>query len=61
MNHNNESMGARRLQSVVEKILEEISYNAPDYSGETIHISAEFVRERLKGWDDKVALGKYLI
>lgn len=54
-------MGARRLQSVVEKILEEISYNAPDYRGETIHISAEFVRERLKGWDDKVALGKYLI
>ena len=39
-----ENIGARRLQTVMERVLEEISFSAPDRSGETVKIDAAFVR-----------------
>ena len=52
-----ENIGARRLHTVMEKLLEDISFTATDRSGETIVIDAEVVNERvgdlLKGGDLK--------
>ncbi len=42
-----ENIGARRLQTVLEKVLEEISFHAPDLPGQTIPVTASYVRERL--------------
>lgn len=43
-----ESIGARRLITVVEKILEDISFNAPSMSGQEVVVTTELVRERIK-------------
>jgi ATP-dependent HslUV protease ATP-binding subunit HslU len=43
-----ENIGARRLQTVLEKVVEEISFTAPDRSGDRVEIDAEDVR-RLVG------------
>jgi ATP-dependent HslUV protease ATP-binding subunit HslU len=42
-----ENIGARRLQTVLEKVVEEISFTAGDRSGETIAIDADYVRARI--------------
>jgi ATP-dependent HslUV protease ATP-binding subunit HslU len=42
-----ENIGARRLQTIMERVVEEISFAAPDRSGETIVIDADYVRERV--------------
>jgi ATP-dependent HslUV protease ATP-binding subunit HslU len=42
-----ENIGARRLQTVMERLVEDISFEAPDKAGETIIIDAAFVREKV--------------
>ena len=42
-----ENIGARRLQTVLEKVVEEISFTAADHSGETLLIDAEYVNARV--------------
>ena len=42
-----QNIGARRLITVVERVLEEIAFQAPDHAGETIAITRDLVRERL--------------
>lgn len=42
-----ENIGARRLQTVLEKVLEDISFHASDLPGQTIPITGSYVRERL--------------
>ena len=44
-----ENIGARRLQTVMEKLLEDLSYEAEDRAGETVMIDGAYVRERLDG------------
>ena len=43
VNDSVENIGARRLQTVMERVLDEISFTAPDRSGETITIDAAYV------------------
>jgi ATP-dependent HslUV protease ATP-binding subunit HslU len=56
-----ENIGARRLHTVMEKLLEEISFTATDRGGETIEITAKIVNERVgslvKGGD----LSKFIL
>jgi ATP-dependent HslUV protease ATP-binding subunit HslU len=47
MNERNEDIGARRLHTVVERVLEEISYEASDHSGEAVVVDAEYVKSHL--------------
>ena len=47
INETVENIGARRLHTVMEKLLEEISFTAPDRAGETVAIDAAFVHERV--------------
>ena len=56
-----ENIGARRLQTVLEKVLEEISYTASDRSGETIAIDAAYVRERIGGLAQNTDLSRYIL
>jgi ATP-dependent HslUV protease ATP-binding subunit HslU len=56
-----ENIGARRLQTVMEKLLEEISYNAEDRGGEHIVIDAAYVRAQLSGIAKDTDLSKYIL
>lgn len=48
VNEKTENIGARRLHTVLERLLEEVSFNAPDIGPQEITITANYVRERLK-------------
>jgi ATP-dependent HslUV protease ATP-binding subunit HslU len=56
-----ENIGARRLQTVMERLLEEISFEAEDHKGETIRVDADYVRERLAGLAGNTDLSKYIL
>ena len=47
MNRQMENIGARRLQTIMEHVLEETSFRAPEMKGETVVVDAGFVRERM--------------
>lgn len=47
VNDNVENIGARRLQTVMERVLDEISFSATDKSGETLRIDGEYVQTRV--------------
>ena len=47
VNERVENIGARRLYTVMEKLLEELGFEATEYQGKTIHINAAYVNERL--------------
>ena len=61
MNQNTENIGARRLHAVVEKVLEDISFEASERKGEAIIIGESYVIEKLEKMNTKMNLGKYLI
>jgi ATP-dependent HslUV protease ATP-binding subunit HslU len=56
-----ENIGARRLQTVMEKVLEEISFTAADKDGETLTVDADYVRERLGGLTGDTDLSRYIL
>jgi ATP-dependent HslUV protease ATP-binding subunit HslU len=56
-----ENIGARRLQTVMEKVLEEISFTAADRSGETVTIDAAYVRERVGELAQNADLSRYIL
>jgi ATP-dependent HslUV protease ATP-binding subunit HslU len=56
-----ENIGARRLQTVMERLLEEISFEAEDHVGETIRIDAAYVEARLAGLAGNTDLSKYIL
>jgi ATP-dependent HslUV protease ATP-binding subunit HslU len=47
VNARTEDIGARRLQTIVERVIEEISFDASDYEGKTVAIDRAFVTERI--------------
>ncbi len=61
MNETMEEIGARRLHTVMETLLEEISFNADEYQGQVFEIDAEYVKERLGKVYKENNLGKYIL
>ncbi len=61
LNASVENIGARRLQTVMERILDEVSFTAPDRSGETVEITADFVRENIGELAKNVDLSKFIL
>jgi len=61
VNESVENIGARRLQTVMEKLLEEISFEAEDHAGETIKVDAAYVRTRLADLAGDSDLSKYIL
>ncbi len=56
-----ENIGARRLQTVLEKVVEEISFGAADRSGETLTIDAEYVRVRVGDLANNADLSRFIL
>jgi ATP-dependent HslUV protease ATP-binding subunit HslU len=56
-----ENIGARRLQTVMERLLDEISFTATDRSGETVKIDAAYVRERVGELAKNVDLSRFIL
>ncbi|KTR83701.1 ATP-dependent protease [Novosphingobium barchaimii] len=61
VNESVENIGARRLQTIMEKLLEELSFEAEDRQGETVMIDAAYVRERLTELAGDTDLSKYIL
>jgi len=61
VNESIENIGARRLQTVMEKLLEEISFEADEHEGETIKVDAAYVQERLGELAGDSDLSKYIL
>tara|TARA_B110000438_G_scaffold296730_1_gene341881 strand:+ start:221 stop:1531 length:1311 start_codon:yes stop_codon:yes gene_type:complete len=61
VNQNVENIGARRLHTVMEKLLEDISFTATDRGGETVPITAELVQSQVGGLAKKGDLSKFIL
>ena len=61
MNETVENIGARRLQTVMEKLLEDISFNAEDRGGEEITVDAAYVDKQLSDVAKNTDLSKYIL
>ena len=56
-----ENIGARRLQTILERLLDEISFDAPDRSGETLVITAAYVDEKVSTLAGNADLSKFIL
>lgn len=61
VNNEMENIGARRLHTIMEKLLEEISFNAPDMEDKKIAITKDFVDKELKNILENKDLSKYIL
>ncbi|MGH6931011.1 MAG: ATP-dependent protease ATPase subunit HslU [Dongiaceae bacterium] len=61
INSSVENIGARRLHTVLERLLEEISFTATDRAGETIMVDADLVKERVAPLAKNVDLSKFIL
>ena len=61
INHGVENIGARRLHTVMEKLMEEISFTASERSGEAITIDAELVRDTVGSLAKDADLSRYVL
>ncbi|RKF20793.1 ATP-dependent protease ATPase subunit HslU [Altericroceibacterium spongiae] len=61
VNESVENIGARRLQTVMERLLEELSFDAEDRRGETVTVDADYVREKLSNLVQDTNLSKYIL
>jgi ATP-dependent HslUV protease ATP-binding subunit HslU len=56
-----ENIGARRLQTVMERILDDVSFTAPDRSGETVAIDGDFVRRQVGELARNADLSRFIL
>ncbi len=61
VNENTENIGARRLHTVMEKLLERLSFEAADRSGATVRVDHAFVDKELGGLVDDLELSRYIL
>ncbi len=61
MNERVENIGARRLHTIMEKLLEEVSFAASERAGETVTVDAAFVRDRLGNLIADEDLSRYIL
>ena len=61
VNERTENIGARRLQTIMEKLLEDISFDAPDLENKTIAIDATHVKDKLKDIIENEDLSRYIL
>ena len=61
VNERTENIGARRLSTVMERLLDEVSFDAAHRSGQTLHIDAAYVNERLQALSQDEDLSRYIL
>jgi ATP-dependent HslUV protease ATP-binding subunit HslU len=61
VNHAVENIGARRLYTVLERVFEELSFTAPDRTGETVTVDGAFVEEHLGALSRSADMSRYVL
>jgi ATP-dependent HslUV protease ATP-binding subunit HslU len=61
VNNTVENIGARRLQTVLERVLDDVSYTAPDRSGETVKIDSAYVRGEVDELAKNTDLSRFIL
>jgi ATP-dependent HslUV protease ATP-binding subunit HslU len=61
VNDSVENIGARRLQTVLERVLDDVSFTAPDRSGETVTITADYVRAQVENLARNADLSRFIL
>jgi len=61
VNNSVENIGARRLQTVLERVLDDISFTAPDRSGETMRIDGSYVRAQVENLAKNADLSRFIL
>ncbi len=61
VNSRTENIGARRLHTVMEKLLSDVSFNAPDLKGQSVHIDRAYVRNVLSEIIKDEDLSRYIL
>jgi ATP-dependent HslUV protease ATP-binding subunit HslU len=61
VNEKTENIGARRLHTIMEKLLDEVSYTAPEMQGKEISIDAKYVQDRLNPILKDEDLSRYIL
>ncbi|MCB8840577.1 ATP-dependent protease ATPase subunit HslU [Aurantimonas sp. VKM B-3413] len=61
LNGSIENIGARRLQTVMERVLDEISFEAPDKPGQSYRVDAAYVHKALDGIAGDIDLSRYIL
>ncbi len=61
VNERTENIGARRLHTILEKVLDEVSFSAAESSGQKVEITANYVRERVGSLVENVDLSRYIL
>ena len=61
VNERTENIGARRLHTILERLLDEVSFAAPEMHGKEVAIDAEYVRERLAPILNNEDLSRYIL
>jgi ATP-dependent HslUV protease ATP-binding subunit HslU len=61
VNQRTENIGARRLYTVVERLLDRISFEAPDHNGDTVLVTADYVDEHLGNLVEDEDLSRYIL
>jgi ATP-dependent HslUV protease ATP-binding subunit HslU len=56
-----ENIGARRLQTVIERVLDEISFSAPDRAGEKLVIDGQYVRSKVEDLAKNADLSRFIL
>jgi ATP-dependent HslUV protease ATP-binding subunit HslU len=61
INERTENIGARRLYTMMERLLDEISFDAPEMTGKSMVIDARYVQEKLKDFVEDEDLSRYIL
>jgi len=61
INEDSENIGARRLHTVMEQLLEEVSFTAPDLNGQKIFVTPEYIQSRLSNLLKNQDLSRYIL
>jgi ATP-dependent HslUV protease ATP-binding subunit HslU len=61
VNSSVENIGARRLQTVMERVLDDVSFSAPDRSGETVKVDAAFVQKNIGDLAKNADLSRFIL
>jgi len=61
VNNNLENIGARRLHTIMERVFEELAFEAPDMDDTRVQITADYVREKLEGILENEDLSRYIL
>jgi ATP-dependent HslUV protease ATP-binding subunit HslU len=61
INEDSENIGARRLHTVMEQLLEEVSFTAPDLKGQKISVTPEYIKSRISNLLKNQDLSRYIL